>query len=615
MCGIAGFYNSPALKPELINAMINNIRHRGPDKQAFYKDDTVSLGHARLKVIDLSDDANQPFYSKNGRYVMVYNGEVYNFRELAAEMRYTPFTSSDTEIILECFQRYGEGFVNKLNGMFAIAVYDKENGELNIWRDRFGIKPLFYYWDGTNFAFASELKALYTLPFQKEINEQSLHDYLFLEYVPQPNTILKNFHKLGNGKQLTVDGKRLRLFTYYELTDKLKSSSELSEREAIEGFEDLFNSSLKYRQISDVKVGSFLSGGVDSSAICSGLKSTGSSIDSFNIGFDNSQYDESIFAREVASELGMKHHHYQLNSDDLLENFENISNYYDEPFAVSSVFPTFKVSQLAKSHITVALSGDGGDELFMGYGHYTWYSRLKNLDSTIGRIGRKTASSLLSCLPSRYARISGLLDYKNLKSDWPHVWSQEQYMFSGAEINRLTSRINYSNSLNNSWQELQKVTDDPLLQISLFDIKHYLTDDLLYKVDIASMANSLEVRLPFLDYRLVEYCINLPSNFKIKHNESKYLLKKYLEKYLPSNLVYRKKWGFGSPIDQWLKHELSFLMDEYLTKDRIKKSGLVDPEIVMELVKNFRNGKHFLYKRIWALIVLEIWLEKHFRKS
>lgn len=595
--------------------MINSIRHRGPDKQNFYNDEKVSLGHARLKVIDLSDDANQPFYSKNGRYVMVYNGEVYNFRELAAEMKYTAVTKSDTEIILECFQRYGENFVNKLNGMFAIAIYDKETGEIRIWRDRFGIKPLYYYWDDTNFAFASELKALYTLPFQKLINEQSLHDFLFLEYIPQPNTILKNYYKLGNGKQLIANGKSLILQTYYELTDRIISPSEISEKNALDEFEDLFNSSLKYRQISDVKVGSFLSGGVDSSAICSGLKSTGSGVDSFNIGFSDSQYDESHFAGKVASELGMKHHHYQLNSDDLLENFERIFNHYDEPFAVSSVFPTYKVSQLAKSDITVALSGDGGDELFMGYGHYKWYSRLKNLDSNMGKIGRKSASSILSYLPSKYARIAGLLDYENLKSDWPHVWSQEQYMFSETEINRLTSRINYSNSLKNSWNEIQKSTDDPLLQISLFDIKHYLADDLLYKVDIASMANSLEVRLPFLDYRLVEYCINLPSSLKIKNKESKYLLKKYLLKYLPSELVFRKKWGFGAPIDHWLKHELSFLMDEYLNKDRINKSGLVDPQIVHELVRNFRNGKHFLYKRIWALIVLEIWIERHFRMS
>ena len=459
-------------------------------------------------------------------------------------------------------------------------------------------------------AFASELKALYKLPFRKEIDQSSLGDYLFLEYIPQPKTILKNFYKLGNGQRLEFDGKNLELRTYYNLLEKVEPQSEIQEAEALEKFEELFNRSLSYRQISDVPLGAFLSGGIDSTSICFGLNTINNGIHTFNIGFDNENFDESPFATEAASVLNTQHSQYQLGAGDLLSSMDTVLDQYDEPFAVSSVFPTYKVAEMAKKNIGVALSGDGGDELFMGYGHYNWMKRLQYFDGIIGKSLRKSASTVMSALPSRYARISGLLDYQSLSKDWPHIWSQEQYMFKENEVARLLEHPYKNEQLRRSWEQICKRTKDPMLRTSLFDMKHYLTDDLLYKVDIASMAHSLEVRLPFLDHHLVEFAINLPTAVKIKHHQQKYLLKKYLENKFPRDFTRRKKQGFGTPINSWLSNELKELTRSYLNPEILAQQEIFNTPYVQEILDEFYSGKEFLNKRIWALLVFQIWKDK-----
>ena len=611
MCGIAGHINHSSIDDSAIGSMIDRIKHRGPDYTGFFKDDLLSLAHARLSILDLSNKANQPFHSSDERYVMAYNGEVYNFRELAAEMSYTPKTSSDTEIVLEAYQNYGDDFVHKLNGMFAIAIYDRKEKVVKIWRDRFGIKPLYYYWDGRRFAFASELKSLYALGFEKTINTMSLNSYLFLEYIPQPDTIFENFHKLGNGKKLVYKEGQLEISTYYDILDRLEEN-DISEKEALESFNELLEKSIARRRISDVPLGVFLSGGVDSSIISAVLRNQTESVRSFNIGFDNEKYDESNYAKAVAEELKLDHKHYQLEFENLLDDLEVIVDQYDEPFSVSSVFPSYKVSNLAKSDVTVALSGDGGDELFMGYGHYKWRDRLSHLDGGLGKPIKSAASALFSALSSKYKRVSKLLEAGKVSEDWPHVWSQEQHMFTQKEIYRLISQSNQYYPLKNSWLDIQGESNDIFQQVSLFDIRHYLADDLLYKVDMASMRNSLEVRLPFLDHNLVEFAINLPTSLKIKSGELKYLPKRYLETYLSTELIYRKKWGFGAPVDIWMKGKLRDMLNDYLNPKRIANQGIFDPKICSDLLKDFQKGDHYLYNRIWALFAFQLWLERHF---
>jgi len=610
MCGLSGYYKSSKLDNSYIKPMAEVLSHRGPDNTGFYEDEIICLAHNRLSILDLSEKANQPFYSSNNKLVMIYNGEVYNYKEIAKELKFETRTNSDTEVVIEAYLKWGDTFVDKLNGMFAIAIYDREKKTLKLWRDRFGIKPLYYYWDGQHFAFASELKALHILPFQKEINQTSLGDYLFLEYIPQPNTILKNFFKLGNGQLLEFNGNNPEISTYYNLLDKVGNNVEINESIALEKFEELFKKSLKYRQISDVPIGAFLSGGIDSTSICYTLSSLNSNLKTFNIGFEDENFDESQFAEQAASLLNTDHSAYHLGADDLLSSLDKVLSQCDEPFAVSSIFPTYKVSELAKQNITVALSGDGGDELFMGYGHYTWYNRLKYLDNSIGKRIRFGSSNILKILPSKYSRVWQLLRYDTISKDWPHIWSQEQYMFSASEINRLTGLPNYNCSLNDSWKEINSKVDDVNLCISIFDLKHYLADDLLYKVDIASMAHSLEVRLPFLDHHLVEFAINLPTAMKIKSNQQKYLLKKYLENKFSKEFTRRKKQGFGTPINKWLNNELKDLTSSYLNPEKLAQDGIFNAPYVKEILNDFYSGKEYLNKRIWALLVFQIWKDK-----
>ncbi len=611
MCGLAGYYNSSELNPNAIGVMIERIKHRGPDASEYFKNENVSLGHCRLKVIDLSDQSNQPFISDDGRYVMLYNGEVYNYRELARKMDYSPKTSGDTEIVLQAYMHYGKSFVNELNGMFAIVIYDTLKNEVLMWRDRFGIKPLYYYWDGKNFAFASELKALYSLPFEKSIDPDSLNLYLKYEYVPQPRTALKNFYKVGHSEYLNFSNGNLHKERYYRIPVTEEPSPKNMEV-TMEEFADLFSKSVERRKIADVPLGAFLSGGSDSSAICAAL-SQSNQVDTFNISFSDAVFDESEYSEKVALELNCNHHSHKMTSSELLESMDKVLASYDDIFFPSSMFPTYKVCELASKKLTVAMSGDGGDELFMGYGYYNWYQRLSGIDNGLGNLLRKGMSMAFANMPSRYARISNLLNYKNFSDSWPHIWSQEQYMYTSAETESLTGYKLKNDPLMESWMKMSDDIEDPFRRISLFDLEHYLPDDLLRKVDIASMAHSLEVRLPFLDHELVEWAVNIPTQFKMKGKEQKIILKKHLSNQISSELVYRKKWGFGAPINRWLKNDLSKELKDELSEESLKQIGIFDTKIVEKMMNKFAGGKEFLGQRLWAVMAFQRWYNIHLK--
>lgn len=618
MCGIAGYFSPEGhFQKHHLETLTNALAHRGPDAVGYFTENAVGLGHRRLSIIDLTEAANQPFFSRNNRYTLVFNGEIYNFKEIEAELKlvdenFLPKTKSDTEIIIEAFALWGVEFVHKLNGMFTIAVYDRDEKSLFIFRDRMGIKAVYYHYDGKNLAFASEIKALTKIGLDKTIDTNALKDYFFLEYIPGEQTIFKNIRKLSAGFYLRISEQGLEKKQYYDIANKYLDNNQQSEEYYKEGFIDQLNKSVKYQSISDVPIGAFLSGGTDSSLICAIFqKQNKQPVNTFTIGFDVKEFDETAYAHRVAKILKTNHNLTNVGEKEGLELVEHLTDFYDQPFAVPSEIPSYIVCKKAKQYVTVALSGDGGDELFMGYGYYNWQKRIEKINALGGYPFRKIAASFLDILDNRSKRAARIFDYTDEKNSWLHIWSQEQYMFSEKEISTLF-QTNYKHStLSIEWAKISSINIHPFEQIALFDIKNYLADNLLYKMDIASMSSSLEVRVPYLDHNLVEFAVNIPFKYKIKNGEQKHLMKSALEKYLPNDLIYRKKWGFPAPVGNWLKSDMGFLIEKYLCEKQLNKHQLFNSDFINKLIAKFRKGEDFHYKRIWALIIFQMWYNKY----
>lgn len=624
MCGISGFYSTRNKfdKQDLIN-MTDALAHRGPDANGYFVDEYVGLGHRRLSIIDLSDNANQPMHSADNRYVMVYNGEVYNYREIASDL-YNEFkstfkTSSDSEVILEAYLRYGIAFLEKLNGMFAIAIYDKQKNELFICRDRIGIKPLYYFWDGCDFAFASELKSLSKTPsIPKEINRNAVYHFLHLGFIPAPLTIYNSVSKLESGTWLKVSKNNLDTGKYWSISQHITNNIFTEEKDAIEKLDDLIKSSVKYQIRSDVPFGVFLSGGIDSSLIAANAANLSEEkVNTFSIGFEENKYNESGYARAVAKHLGTNHHEFIVSYKDAIALVDDIFDVYDEPYADSSAIPTMLVSRLARKHVTVTLSGDGGDELFLGYGAYQW---AKILNNPFINALRKPIAYALFYSKTRFQRHAEYFNYPEQTLQYSHILSQEQYCFSIRELGELITPQfkNYPHSLDT---DLLRSFDLKLkhagrkLEASekqaIFDLHFYLQDDLLTKVDRASMNYSLETRVPLLDHRIIEFALNLSPNLKYKNGTAKYLLKEVLYQYVPKEMFNRPKQGFSIPLEKWLKNELRFLIEDNLSKEIIEKYNYVQFDYVKQLKDDFFNGKDQVYNRLWILVVLHKWLRKN----
>ncbi len=624
MCGISGFYskNNKFNKQDLVK-MTDAIAHRGPDAHGYFIDESIGLGHRRLSIIDLSDNANQPMHSANDRYVMVYNGEVYNYLEIASELK-QKFninfkTSSDSEVILEAYAQYGTNFLEKLNGMFALAIYDKQKKELFVCRDRIGIKPLYYFWDGENFAFASELKALAKLSYiPLEINNNAIYHFLHLGFIPAPQSIYQSIKKLESGTWLKISVKNLESHTYWSINKQITDKIITSEKEATDELADLIKSSVNYQVRSDVPFGVFLSGGIDSSLIAANaVNLSGIKVNTFSIGFEESKYNESVYAKAIADHLGTNHHEFIVSYKDAIDLIDTTFDAYSEPFADSSSIPTLLVSKLAKQYVTVALSGEGGDELFLGYGAYQWAKRLNN---PFIKTFRKPIESILSKSNGRFHRHAHYFQYPNKELQYSHILSQEQNFFSIVELDNLLPKnfINQNENknislFNNFGYEIEHLnrTLKSIEKQAVFDLHFYLPDDLLTKVDRASMHYSLETRVPYLDHRIIEFALNLSSDLKYKDGTTKYLLKEILYQYVPKELFDRPKQGFAIPLERWLKNELRYLIDENLSKEVIEKYNIINFEFVNQLIKDFTNGKSYLYNRLWVLIVLHRWLRKN----
>ncbi len=614
MCGIAGYFDASVSDGNLIlDLMSRELFHRGPDASGKFIHGGVGLCHRRLSIIDLSEEANQPMYSKCGRYAIIFNGEIYNFKEIKSKINAEFVTNSDTEVILEAFIRFGSDCVNLFNGMFAFVILDKETKVLHLFRDRIGVKPLYYFLKNAKFYFASELKSLLKIKAVREsvsINPEAINSFLHLGYIPQPLSVYSEINKFPAASFATFNGRELQIQKYWNVYEKIKNNKISDLNTAKADLDELLNDSVKLRLISDVPYGVFLSGGIDSALVASvAAKHVPAALNTFTIGFENSKQDESIFAAQIAKRLGANHTTHLLGPVEAIKMILDGMDIFDEPFADSSFLPTMLVSKLAGKNVKMVLSGDGGDELFHGYGVYNWVKRINN---PLLKVSRPLLLRLLKLYGNRGRRVAGLLDFPLTGSLRSHLFSQEQYLFSQKEIEKLLkpSKVrsyfveDESNISNQNISEVEKQ--------ALFDLQYYLRDDLLVKVDRASMLYSLECRLPLLDYRIVEYVLNISPSLKIKGNTFKYIEKQLLFDYLPETLFNRPKQGFSIPLKRWLKTDLKYLINDYLNEDVISSTELLNFEYVKKLKDNYLNKNHdYLYNRLWQLIVLQRWMLKY----
>jgi asparagine synthase (glutamine-hydrolysing) len=634
MCRIAGIWK-PSDKNNLedICVIMRDVMHRGgPDDAGLYMDEKagLALGHRRLSIIDLSPTGHQPMTSLDGRYTVCYNGETYNFRELRTELGEFSFRgSSDTEVVLNAFIKWGPECVKRFNGMFAFAVWDSLEKTLYLFRDRIGVKPLFYYSNGVAFAFASELKGLHTgLADRLDIDTDSLGEFFHYGYISAPRSVYKNVFKIEPGCFLKISrDMKIEHHRYWDMNSFEESRSPLSEEFYIEELEEIMIDAFKKRLIADVPVGVFLSGGVDSSLVTAILaRHSGADIKTFTIGFNEKNYDESPWAKMVANYLGTSHTEEIVTPEHAREILPLWPEIYDEPAGDISGIPTTIVSQVTRRHVKVSLSADGGDELFCGYHHYWVMNRLgktlSGLPVSIPRLAGKiieilgidTISNLSQMFPQ--LRLPAIKDrfrkFQAVLSNWRDGVSSA-YSFALAywlpdEIRKMTGSYSDSRICLDSFKR------DLLSAMMLWDMKYYLPDDILTKVDRATMFTSLEGREPMLDHRIVEFALKLPMQYKFRNGQTKYILKKLLARYIPDELFNRPKQGFAVPVYSWLHDDLQSLIDEHLNPDALKTQQYIDPEIALRTVQEFRQKKGSIaVDRIWLLLVFMMWHSRYFR--
>jgi asparagine synthase (glutamine-hydrolysing) len=620
MCGIAGFVGKGDEND--LRRMINSIHYRGPDFQGISLVENAGFAHARLSIIDLSPEANQPFFSADKSVGITFNGEIYNYLELKKELlgtgKYTFRTHSDTEVMIYLYKEYGEKFLDKLRGMFAFGIYDFDKKQLMLAKDRMGKKPLYYSIVNGTIIFASELKAILQHPLTgKELNIDALNEYLTFDYIPTPHTIFKNIFKLEASHYLTFkDGQVTGNEPYWKASF---TESDISEQDAIAKLDFLLNDATNCRLMSDVPLGVFLSGGLDSSTVAYyAQKNSSSKINTFSIGFSEKSYDESSHARLVANYLGTQHHEEVLTASESLKLIPDIVSKLDEPFADPSIIPTHFLSKYTRKHVTVALGGDGSDELLAGYPTFI-SDKFLGIMSALPKSFTKAISHITALLPPSDKNIS--LDFK-LAQFFKGFEAEKQYAhslwlgsFTPAQKQKLFSNnvsASNTNGLGCIDRYLQDVPGASAFNQLLYTYyRTYLLEDILVKVDRASMYTSLEVRAPFLDRDLIDFVNTLPKHFKIKGFNGKYLLKKVMNGKLPEQIISRPKKGFGIPVSLWLRNELKDTMEHYLSKERIEAQGLFNYQYIDSLKKEHLSMKHNHRKLLWNLLVFEMWFESY----
>jgi asparagine synthase (glutamine-hydrolysing) len=630
MCGIAGFidFNKDSTAESLI-AMAGSLFHRGPDGGSNTLDYTdyafVGLGHRRLSVVDLSSSASQPMTYDNLR--LIFNGEIYNYAEIRHTlfaMGHQFFTHSDTEVILHAWKEWGPDCLQRFVGMFAIVLYDLQAQEVYLVRDRAGVKPFFWYHHNGLFLFASELKAFHAHPlFEKELDTDSMATYFQFGYVPSPFSIFKHVRKLEPGHYLRIDlrSRRLDSVKYWDVLNYYnRPKLDISLPDAIQETERILEKAFTYRLVSDVPVGVFLSGGYDSTCVTALLqKKYTTKLNTFTIGVHDKGLDEAPYARAIASHLGTNHTEYYCTTKEALEIIPELPFNFDEPFGDSSAIPTTLVSRLARQQVTAALSADAGDEIFAGYNKYDYVSRVKHKIDVIPPPLRKQLAGLLKVIPAhripyfsktalfttRYKKFMHLLgdnSARELMLNMSSLWFPH-------ELDRLL--LNKPFIRNGYFDEsLQNPYHDDLSYMMAIDYKTYMLDDILQKVDRATMSVGLEGREPFLDHNIIEFAAQLPSNYKLHRGVKKHILREIVHQYVPRNLMDRPKMGFGIPIANWLNNELRPLVEEVTEPKFLVQQALFDAGEIAALKNSFFNGKEELHTRIWYLLMFQMWYKR-----
>jgi len=656
MCGITGIFGN--LRKEEFDSSIHEmsatLNHRGPDDAGTWinEENGVAFGHQRLSIIDLSSAGHQPMVSHCGRFTTVFNGEIYNHLQLRDKLNTSANKQSwkghsDTETLVTAFSQWGiEKTLQQLVGMFAIAVWDFKEKRLFLIRDRFGEKPLYYGWSNGVFLFGSELKALQKYKrFSNQIDRGALSLYMKYMYVPTPYSIFRDIYKLEPGCILQIDkgtkpptlplfapfrDQGINIAQWYSISNMAQAGQKnliTDQNDAVDLIEKTLLESVRSQLISDVPLGAFLSGGIDSSVITALMqKVCKDPVKTFTIGFEESSFNEAIYAKEVSRHLGTEHHELYVTSSDAFKVIPHLPTLYDEPFADSSQIPTYLVSKLARESVTVSLSGDAGDELFGGYNRYLWGSRVWNkvrwmplivrqtLGVAINKISVNTWDSIGNSLPNS-SRVSLMGDkahrmahrLKNVKSldDVYHSIVTEGYKEDGLVVNDKAALIT---KLDNN--DIVSGIVDFEHRMMLLDSLTYLPDDILTKVDRAAMGVSLETRIPFLDYRVAELAWRLPLDTKINNGETKWPIRQVLYKYVPKVLIERTKAGFAIPVGQWIRGPLREWAADLLNEERIRREGYFNPELVQQLWQQHLSGKYDWTPRLWAILMFQAWLDK-----
>ncbi len=629
MCGIAGiiaFNSKGAQYLDKTQSAIKSLELRGPDGGGVFLRNSCALGHRRLSIIDTSDNATQPMSDPSGRYTIIFNGEIFNYKELKEKYfadKQDWCSQSDTEVLLQLFILKGKDCLSLLSGFFALAIYDTHTNELFIARDRFGKKPLLYFKSDDYFAFGSEVKALLEYGIPRRLNHTALLQYLQLNYLPASSSMLQGISKLPPGHYGVVSKDGVKIAAYYELKWDPTSRSTLDYAAACARLEQLMDESVRKRMISDVPLGAFLSGGIDSSVVVALASRHTSQLNTFSIGYrDNPFFDETSYAQLVAKKYNTNHTVFSLTNDDFLAHIDDVLNYIDEPFADSSAIPVFILSQQTRKHVTVALSGDGGDEVFAGYNKHQaeWRMRQKSLLNNLVRAGSPLWRALPQSRNNKFGNIvrqldrfaqGARLDVKDRYWRWAGFLTQQQA--AGLLTDKAMSGVNKSCYDKQRQAILSDLNGGEAIEDFLqTDMKLVLAGDMLVKVDMMSMANSLEVRSPFLDHEVVDFAFSLPTSYKVDGNMKKKIVQDAFRKYLPEELYNRPKKGFEIPLLDWFQQQLrSRITDEWLNNDFIKDQGLYDLKAVQDLKsKLFSTNPGDSHATVWALIVFQHWWKK-----
>ena len=625
MCGITGIFDTRAER-EIPRALLHRMNetqfHRGPDEGGLHLEPGLGLGHRRLSIIDLSG-GQQPLFNEDGSIVVVFNGEIYNFQDLVPELESLGHrfrTHSDTEVIVHGWESWGEGCVARFRGMFAFALWDRNRGTLFVVRDRFGVKPLYYAWlESGEFVFGSELKSLMAHPkLRREIDPLAVEDYFAYGYVPEPKTIFKDVYKLAPGFTLTLRRGVSSAVPqpYWDLPFVPHGS--LDERAALDELVSRMQESIRLRMIADVPLGAFLSGGVDSSAVVAMMATQSTTpVNTCSIGFDDPAFDEIAFAQLVAERYRTAHHVEAVAANDF-SLISKLASIYDEPYADSSALPTYRVCELARKHVKVALSGDGGDEHFAGYRRYRWFRNEERLRATLPLSLRRPLFGVLGRIYPKADWAPRVLRAKTtfeaLARDPVEGYFHGVSLLSDAQRRRL-----FSTAFKRALQGYQAVevlrrhaaiapTEDALSLVQYLDVKTYLVGDILTKVDRASMAHALEVREPLLDHELMSWVSGLPVTLKLRGSEGKYLLKKAMEPYLPREVLYRRKMGFAVPLAAWFRGPLAATIRNVVLGKRLAATGMFNQDYLRQVVEAHQSGRRDYSVILWTVLMFDAFL-------